>query len=147
MLVLTRKLQEKIRIGDQVTITVLRTKGKTVRLGIEAPADVPVIRGELAFESGDRRQIRATTDEEGAATTGLVTVDNARRESDTRCDRPRWPTKSRPELAAAAPPGVPPKQVHFERVPRRQLAGLSPPPTTTAAGPLRAMLDRRSATT
>jgi carbon storage regulator len=51
MLVLTRKYQEKIRIGDNITITVLRTKGKAVRLGIEAPANVPVVRGELKFES------------------------------------------------------------------------------------------------
>src|SRR5262245_6565565 len=51
MLVLTRKYQEKIRIGDNITITVLRTKGKAVRLGIEAPMDVPVIRGELSFEN------------------------------------------------------------------------------------------------
>src|SRR5436309_11328196 len=50
MLVLTRKYQEKIRIGNNITITVLRTKGKAVRLGIEAPPDVPVIRGELSFE-------------------------------------------------------------------------------------------------
>ena len=50
MLVLTRKHQEKIRIGDHITITVLKTKGKTVRLGIEAPTEVPVIRGELSFE-------------------------------------------------------------------------------------------------
>lgn len=50
MLVLTRKYQEKIRIGDNITITVLRTKGKAVRLGIEAPAEIPVIRGELAFQ-------------------------------------------------------------------------------------------------
>jgi len=50
MLVLTRKYQEKIRIGNNITITVLRTKGKAVRLGIEAPVDVPVIRGELSFE-------------------------------------------------------------------------------------------------
>jgi carbon storage regulator len=53
MLVLTRKYQEKIRIGDNITITVLRTKGKAVRLGIEAPSDVPVIRGELSFEPSD----------------------------------------------------------------------------------------------
>ena len=146
MLVLTRKLQEKIRIGDQVTITVLRTKGKTVRLGIEAPADVPVIRGELAFESGDRRQIRATTEAELAATTGLVAANNARRESDPRCDRPQWPTVSRPDRAATVPPGVPPTQVHLERVPRRKLAGVLASPTT-AAGPLRAMLDRRPTAT
>lgn len=47
MLVLTRKLQEKIQIGDQITITVLRVKGNTVRVGIEAPRDVRVVRAEL----------------------------------------------------------------------------------------------------
>jgi carbon storage regulator CsrA len=48
MLVLTRKQGEKIRIGDDVVITVVRTRGKTVRLGIQAPAHVPVLRGEIA---------------------------------------------------------------------------------------------------
>ena len=48
MLVLTRKQGEKIRVGDDVIITVVRTKGKTVRLGIQAPAHVPVLRGEIA---------------------------------------------------------------------------------------------------
>lgn len=47
MLVLTRKPQEKIRIGDNITITVIKTKGNGVRLGIEAPADISVLRGEL----------------------------------------------------------------------------------------------------
>jgi carbon storage regulator CsrA len=52
MLVLTRKLQEKIRIGSDITITVLRVKGNTVRIGVEAPRDVRVVRGELArFEA------------------------------------------------------------------------------------------------
>jgi len=48
MLVLTRKQGEQIRIGDDVVITVVRTKGKAVRLGIQAPAHVPVLRGEIA---------------------------------------------------------------------------------------------------
>lgn len=48
MLVLTRKQGEQIRIGDNVVITVVRTKGKGVRLGIQAPAHVPVLRGEIA---------------------------------------------------------------------------------------------------
>ena len=51
MLVLTRKQNEKIRIGDSITITVLRMKGKSIRLGIEAPHSVNVLRGELAFET------------------------------------------------------------------------------------------------
>ncbi len=47
MLVLTRKLQQQIKIGDQITVTILRVKGQTVRVGIEAPRQVRVIRGEL----------------------------------------------------------------------------------------------------
>ena len=47
MLVLTRKHQEKIQIGENVTITILKVKGRTVRLGIEAPRQVRVVRGEL----------------------------------------------------------------------------------------------------
>lgn len=53
MLVLTRKTDEKIRIGDDIVITVLRTKGKAVRLGIEAPSHMRVLRGEIAFERDD----------------------------------------------------------------------------------------------
>jgi carbon storage regulator CsrA len=47
MLVLTRKQQEQIHIGDDVTITILKIKGRAVRLGIEAPRELKVIRGEL----------------------------------------------------------------------------------------------------
>jgi carbon storage regulator CsrA len=47
MLVLSRKLQQQIKIGDQITVTILRVKGNTVRVGIQAPRDVRVIRGEL----------------------------------------------------------------------------------------------------
>lgn len=53
MLVLTRKQNEKIRIGDNITITVVRMKGKSVRLGIEAPHNVNVLRGELVFDAVD----------------------------------------------------------------------------------------------
>ena len=48
MLVLTRKRAEVIRIGDDVTIKVIRTGKSTVKIGIEAPANVRVLRGELA---------------------------------------------------------------------------------------------------
>jgi carbon storage regulator CsrA len=50
MLVLTRKLQQQIKIGDQITVTILRVKGQTVRVGIEAPRQVRVVRGELPKE-------------------------------------------------------------------------------------------------
>jgi carbon storage regulator len=47
MLVISRKAGEKICLGDDVVITVLELSGSVVRLGIEAPADVPVYRYEL----------------------------------------------------------------------------------------------------
>ena len=50
MLVLTRKPREEIRIGNGITITILRVKGQQVRVGIEAPNDVRIVRGELDFE-------------------------------------------------------------------------------------------------
>lgn len=56
MLVLTRKKDEQIRIGDDIIITVIRVKGKAVRLGIQAPRTEPVLRGELEFrEPGGSR--------------------------------------------------------------------------------------------
>ncbi len=51
MLVLTRKSQQKIRVGENITITILRVKGQSVRVGIEAPRDVHVVRGELPPKS------------------------------------------------------------------------------------------------
>ena len=48
MLVLSRKLEETILIDGQIEIQVIRVKGNTVRLGIRAPQDVKVLRGELA---------------------------------------------------------------------------------------------------
>ena len=47
MLVLTRQLNESIVIGKHITITVVRISGDSVRLGIEAPIEVPVLRVEL----------------------------------------------------------------------------------------------------
>lgn len=48
MLVLTRKQKESIKIGDSIVITILRVQGQSVRVGIEAPRDVRVVRGELS---------------------------------------------------------------------------------------------------
>jgi carbon storage regulator CsrA len=50
MLVLTRKLQQQIKIGEQITVTILRVKGSTVRVGVQAPREVRVVRGELPKE-------------------------------------------------------------------------------------------------
>lgn len=48
MLVLSRKLGEKIVIGEGIVLTVVKVDRNQVRLGVEAPADVPVFREEIA---------------------------------------------------------------------------------------------------
>lgn len=47
MLILTRRISESIIIGDNVKITVLGVKGNQVRIGIDAPKDLPVHREEI----------------------------------------------------------------------------------------------------
>ena len=51
MLVLTRKQSEMIQIGDDIVIKVIRTGKSTVKIGIEAPAHVRVLRAELCDEA------------------------------------------------------------------------------------------------
>jgi carbon storage regulator len=47
MLVLSRKLGEKIHIGTDITITLVEVQGNRCRIGIEAPAEVSILRAEL----------------------------------------------------------------------------------------------------
>ena len=55
MLVLTRKRNESIMIGDDIEVTVLSVAGEKVRLGIQAPRDVPVFRKEIYLEIQQQR--------------------------------------------------------------------------------------------
>jgi len=48
MLVLSRKLGEKIVIGDNILVTVVKIDRNQIRIGIEAPSDIPVYREEIA---------------------------------------------------------------------------------------------------
>ena len=50
MLVLSRRVSERIKLGDSITVTVVRVSGDRVRLGIEAPASVVVLREEIASD-------------------------------------------------------------------------------------------------
>ena len=52
MLVLTRKPGEKLVIGNAIAVAVVAVTGNQVRVSIEAPADVRVLRGELAGRRG-----------------------------------------------------------------------------------------------
>ena len=49
MLVLSRKVGEQIVIGEGVVVTVLSIRNSQVRIGIQAPNNVPIWRGELSF--------------------------------------------------------------------------------------------------
>ena len=128
MLVLTRKQQEKIRIGDQIVITVLKTKGKSVRLGIEAPAEVSVVRGELSIEG---QAIDWQPESQDGA------EEPARPAAAAPSDRRAclWPTPSQTDAA----------RISFQRVPREQLNRASAP--SQNGGPLRAMMAGRSVST
>ena len=61
MLVLSRKVGERIRIGDGIVVTVVRVTGGGVRLGIEAPPEMPVIREELYQEIQAERESEQST--------------------------------------------------------------------------------------
>ena len=50
MLVLTRKVGERIQLGDNITVTLVKINGNVVRLGIVAPPEMVVVRQELASE-------------------------------------------------------------------------------------------------
>lgn len=47
MLVLTRKAKQQIQVGENIVITILQVRGQAVRVGIEAPREVRVVRGEI----------------------------------------------------------------------------------------------------
>ena len=50
MLVLTRKSNQSIMIGDEIEVSVLAIMGEKVRIGIQAPRDIPVFRKEVYLE-------------------------------------------------------------------------------------------------
>jgi carbon storage regulator len=58
MLVITRKLEEKITIGNEITVSVLGIKGNQVKLGIDAPRQTPIYRTEV-YKSIVEENLRA----------------------------------------------------------------------------------------
>lgn len=58
MLILSRKINEKIRIGNTITLTILEIRGDQVKIGVEAPKDVKVFRQEV-YEAIQKENIAA----------------------------------------------------------------------------------------
>jgi carbon storage regulator len=61
MLVLTRKSNQSIMIGDDIEVTVLAIMGEKVRIGIQAPREVPVFRKEVYLEIQQERVSEGST--------------------------------------------------------------------------------------
>jgi carbon storage regulator len=72
MLVLSRKLSEAIIVGDNVRITVLKIERNAVRLGIEAPAAIPIVREELIIDAEHRAARSAWDDGASSDTLGSI---------------------------------------------------------------------------
>ena len=61
MLVLTRKSNQSIMIGDDIEVSVLSIMGEKVRIGIQAPRDIPVFRKEVYLEIQQERAEELTS--------------------------------------------------------------------------------------
>ena len=74
MLVLSRKESQRIRLGDSIVITIVKISGDKVRIGIDAPSDVLVLRDELE----PREQSSACAAElDGVAETEAIALRNS----------------------------------------------------------------------
>jgi carbon storage regulator CsrA len=142
MLVLTRKFQEKIRIGNNITITVLRMKGKAVRLGIEAPSSVPVIRGELAFAGEGEATVEVEMLDEAVETTEEEVVSPGRTFGRAAGSTAQWPTQSRVENSGGGKSRVEEPVVSLRRMSRENVSKLMPK-LAAGSAPLRAIMEQR----
>lgn len=76
MLVLTRKRSESIRVGNDIVIKVIHTSRGTVKLGIDAPPHVRVLRGELAEFTVSSGETMSEHDDHELETSETATVSN-----------------------------------------------------------------------
>lgn len=67
MLVLTRKTNQTVLIGDEIEVTVLSVTGDKVRIGIQAPREIPVYREEVYAEIERERAVTNVVDPQAVA--------------------------------------------------------------------------------
>ena len=76
MLVLTRKSNQSIMIGDDIEVSVLSIMGEKVRIGIQAPRDIPVFRKEVYLEIQEERAESAAASSTGSGSGLRAEVDS-----------------------------------------------------------------------
>lgn len=79
MLVLTRKSNQSIMIGDEIEVSVLSVMGEKVRIGIQAPQKIPVFRKEIYLEI-HRESGAISAEQDGRTVQGQTSVDESLRE-------------------------------------------------------------------
>lgn len=72
MLVLTRRLNQSIKIGDDIEITVIEVRGDQVRLGVSAPRDVSVHRKEVYLQIQQENQAASQSSTESVSLDALT---------------------------------------------------------------------------
>lgn len=78
MLILSRKEKERIKLGETIVVTVVRVSGDKVRLGIEAPPDMLVLRDELEPHTPEQAAAARSKRSDPAAPSGFFTRPAAR---------------------------------------------------------------------
>ena len=72
MLLLSRKPGQALEIGEAVEITLLEVRGDTIRLGIQAPRDVPVLRKEVYLQVAEANRSASGADPEAVTRAGQI---------------------------------------------------------------------------
>ena len=85
MLILTRKLNETIMIGDKIEISVIEIKGDHIKLGINAPQNIKVYRQEV-YKAIQQENIEASQAKPGILPTLDNLLDDAKKESNKKQD-------------------------------------------------------------
>ena len=93
MLVLTRKSNQSIMIGDDIEVSVLSIMGEKVRVGIQAPRDIPVFRKEVYLEI-QQENLAAGASARAEVDDALKRL-SAKRSVPSRCVRAAWRLRAR----------------------------------------------------
>ena len=99
MLVLSRRIGDSVVIGEDVVVTVLEIRGDVVRIGIDAPREVPVRRQELLVELADSNRAAASPSAAAVSDLSRLLTERGRPSAETR------PAAAQPAEKTPAPEG------------------------------------------